>query len=174
MASKLVLFLPLMLMSCLVAAVFGAAHNQVSYTLGAEYFTRFKFRQFGLGPPETPPRLAAAQIGVLASWWMGLVIGLPVLLLALIDNAARFVGHWRRAIAVTIGLSVLCALAGAVAAPSVVTPELAARIVPAGVQDQTGFLRAAGMHEGSYLGGVLGLVAALVLIIIQSLKEKRK
>ena len=52
--------------SCCIAALFGALHNQVSFTLSDEYFTKFKFFQFGLSEFDVAPRILAAYVGILA------------------------------------------------------------------------------------------------------------
>lgn len=39
----------LMILACLIAGVYGALHNQISYTVAPEYFTKFKFYQFQIG-----------------------------------------------------------------------------------------------------------------------------
>lgn len=64
------------LLTILAAGVFGALHNQISYTVSSEYFTRFKFVQFGLVDSDLPARVRASIVGVLASWWMGIPVGL--------------------------------------------------------------------------------------------------
>src|SRR5258708_14664894 len=75
--------LPLLLVSgCLIAGSYGALHNQISYTVSPEYFHAFKFGQFGI-PNELRGRVGAAIVGWRASWWMGLIIGMPILLVGL-------------------------------------------------------------------------------------------
>jgi hypothetical protein len=69
-------FVLFMVLALLTAGIFGALHDQISYTVSHEYFTRFKFFQFGLLDPAVPERLRAAQVGFLASWWMGIPLGL--------------------------------------------------------------------------------------------------
>ncbi|MFD2857128.1 hypothetical protein ACFSZS_23640 [Seohaeicola zhoushanensis] len=60
-------FLGLMGLAVLVAAAFGALHNQVSYTVGPDYFHAFKFRQFTIpremDPASAPPRSGCWQAG---------------------------------------------------------------------------------------------------------------
>src|SRR5262245_14144721 len=81
--SKLALIPPLLVAACLIAGLYGAIHNQISYTVSLDYFHAFKFVQFRV-PGELQGRAGAALVGWGASWWMGLVIGLPVVLVGLI------------------------------------------------------------------------------------------
>src|SRR4051812_49567055 len=73
---RLGVFIVYVLLAVAAAGLFGAIHDQISYTVSREYFTRFKFLQFGLLDPEVPERVRAAWVGVLASWWMGIPLGL--------------------------------------------------------------------------------------------------
>src|SRR5262245_57768608 len=79
---KLIWFPVLLAAGCVVAGFYGVLHDQVSYSVSPEYFHAFKFRQFGI-PAEHHDRVGAAVVGWRASWWMGLVIGVPVLLISL-------------------------------------------------------------------------------------------
>ncbi len=66
------LFIPL---AILTAGAFGAPHDQISFTVSPEYFTKFKFHQFGLLDGSISKRLRAAEVGFLASWWMVIPLG---------------------------------------------------------------------------------------------------
>lgn len=57
---------------CLVAGAYGILHDQVTYTISPEYFTRLKFDQFDYAEPSNgSQREFAARIGFLATWWVG-------------------------------------------------------------------------------------------------------
>ncbi len=159
---KWLLFPLLIAIACLVAGLYGALHNQISYTVALEYFHVLKFPQFGI-PADLHNRLGAAVVGVAASWWMGLVIGVPVMALGLrIQGNARYFRTGMRAIGLVIGISAICAITTLGLLTLIATPELAAQFnLPPSVTDRVAFLRAGAMHEGSYAGGLLGLLAAL-------------
>lgn len=172
---KLWIFLALLALACLAGAIFGALHDQVSYTVGPEYFTILKFEQFQIDP-ALPTRVGVALVGVLASWWMGLVIGVPVFGLGLLipDNGT----YWRvglACIAVAMVVTVLAAAAGLVLALVNLTPAdtaIWAEIFP--LTDPLNFGRVAWMHNASYLGGGLGLVLALVLMAVTVRRTRRQ
>ncbi len=70
-----VLSVPLLFaFACLLSGVYGALHNQISFTVSPEYFTKFKFDQFQISP-HFYDRFGTAIVGSQASWWMGLIIG---------------------------------------------------------------------------------------------------
>jgi hypothetical protein len=97
------------------AAVFGALHNQLSYSVGPTYFTALKFDQFAI-PPDTAPRLGAALVGIQASWWMGPLIALPAFLLgfATVPRTETYLAAGIGAIGLVIVLATLAALMGLV------------------------------------------------------------
>lgn len=51
------------------AAVFGALHNQISFTIGASYFYDVKFAQFGIDP-IVQNRISASIVGALAALYV--------------------------------------------------------------------------------------------------------
>src|ERR1043166_9744385 len=56
------------LLGALLAGPYGVVHDQVTYSISAEYFTRLKFSQFQRADFGFPPRVFVAEIGFLATW----------------------------------------------------------------------------------------------------------
>ena len=74
---KFALLILALLAMPLIAGLYGALHDQVSFTISPEYFTRFKYDQFGFDPQWFGgDRHTVALIGFLATWWVGALIGL--------------------------------------------------------------------------------------------------
>ena len=63
------------LVGALFAGIYGMVHDQVTYSICPEYFTRLKFSQFRYANFGLPPRVFVVEIGFLASWWVGLFAG---------------------------------------------------------------------------------------------------
>jgi hypothetical protein len=59
------------MLGALIAGPYGVAHDQVTYSISPEYFTRLKFQQFEYANFGFPPRFFVAEIGFLATWWVG-------------------------------------------------------------------------------------------------------
>ncbi|MGV6804777.1 MAG: hypothetical protein ACWA49_11265 [Ruegeria sp.] len=164
--AKLGVFLALLLTSMLAAGVFGALHNQISYSVGPDYFHQFKFPQFHI-PEGVSPRIGAALVGWRASWWMGLIVGLPPFLLglSLLSPASRLWAAGLRAIFAVLLLAAIASALGLVFGLIAIDQEVAAQIaLPARITDPVGFLRAGAMHDASYIGGFLGVFAAVWVI----------
>jgi hypothetical protein len=158
---------------CIVAAVvYGVVHDQITARICVEYFT--------IGHPpvfETAdPTLLGLGWGVIATWWVGLILGLPLAL------CAR-VGSWPKLSASDLlrPLAIMLAVVGALAATSgavghsqavhgrVWLTEPLASAVPA--DRHVAFLTDLWAHLASYLGGFLG---GLVLCVYALVRRARR
>jgi hypothetical protein len=66
--------LKIVLMSILAAAIYGICHDQVTARVCVEYFTIGHAPLFNTNSPT----LLALGWGVIASWWMGAFLGIPL------------------------------------------------------------------------------------------------
>jgi hypothetical protein len=158
----------LTLLSALFAGSFGALHDQVSYTISPEYFTQMKFRQFGYANFGLPPRLMAAEVGFLGSWWVGLIGGWLVARLGLAELTQR--AGWiytLSAFTLVAAVAMIVGGAGALIGAARARGDLSGWQhwqVILSLRDLPGFVTVAYRHWASYIGGVLGLVVACVYV----------
>ncbi len=176
---KKLLVLPLIiLIATLVAGAFGAVHDQISYTVSEEYFTKFKFIQFQLVDSPMPDRMKAAVIGFLASWWMGIPIGLFVGAAGLVQRG------WRRmlrvslcALAVVLVVTLACSVGGLayglLKTRDINLAEYRGWFIPENVVSLRRFLCAGYMHNASYLGGALGMIAAIAFQVLARMRASK-
>src|SRR5439155_25329691 len=111
--NKLLIYVLIIVLAVFIAGLYGVAHNQISYTVAPEYFTKFKFRQFGFVETPLPERVRASMVGFLASWWMGIPIGLLVGAAGFIHRVYQRmlrVSLW--SLLVTVGFTLLFGLCG--------------------------------------------------------------
>jgi hypothetical protein len=159
---KFPIFFLLVAVASIVAACFGALHNQLSYSVGPDYFESLKFAQYGVSD-DLAPRVGAALVGVQANWWMGAVIGLPAFLYGLfvVPRAQSYLAAGLGAIGTVFLLATFAALLGLVGGLAVETTGLldAWLVIPEGV-DRRDFIRAGFMHDAGYAAGVLGALVA--------------
>jgi hypothetical protein len=154
--------------AAMLAAVYGALHDQLSYSLSPEYFTRFKFVQFAFaGVGEMPPRVGAAVVGALATWWVGAIAGVAVAGAGFTQPTAT--GMARSTLRAFALLAVIAAVAGLVGLVvgwvGFGSNEGAAYVDwwrPAGLVSPRRFFAVGMMHNASYFGGALGCMAAVV------------
>ena len=67
--------LAIALLGSVIAGTYGVLHDQITYTVSPEYFTKFKIHQFQYLGVESGMRVLAAKIGFLATWWVGFFAG---------------------------------------------------------------------------------------------------
>ena len=173
--AKLALFPALLTSACIVAGVYGALHNQISFSVSPDYFFAFKFHQFGI-PDVLRGRIGASIVGWYASWWMGLVIGVPVLLIGLIlPDWKTYLTHGLMTFAVVVLTALVFGLGALVYGYFTISEEtLSGYWYPNGVGDRVAFARAGNMHNFSYLGGVIGIITGSAYLIVARLRLTKR
>ena len=172
---KFLVFVFLVLMAVIVSGFYGILHDQVSYTVSPEYFTKFKFKEFGIADMNLPDRARASIVGFLASWWMGIPIGLLV-------GGTGFIhlDHWRMlkaslfAFGVVVLITLLFSLCGLLygyfETTTINLADYQGWYIPSNVVDLRRFLCAGYMHNASYLGGTLSIFVACIFQIAVRIK----
>ena len=155
-------------LSAIFAGGYGALHDQVSYTISAEYFTRMKFLQFEYLDFGWPPRVLAAEVGFLATWWVGLIGGWFIARAGLAELTERSAWYYTpRTFALAAGVAIITGALGTLLGAVQAHGDLSGwRSWQEGLdlRDLPAFVIVAYLHWASYLGGVLGLVAAGVYV----------
>lgn len=155
----------IVLISIVAAVVYGIMHDQVTARICVEYFT--------IGHPPVfvteSPTLLGFGWGVLATWWVGLALGL------LLAASARLGSRPRRSarslckpitllLMVSATCAVLAGLVGYVAARRglvVLVEPLASRVPP---EKHVAFLVDLWAHSASYLAGSVGGVVLAISV----------
>ena len=157
--------LKIVLMSVAAAVFYGVAHDQVTARVCVEYFTIGHPPVFGTDDPT----LLGIGWGVIATWWVGLLLGVPLAVVARAGpRPKRSVGSlvrpvmWLLAIMAASALVAgvtgwLLARSGAVFLVGPIAHELPAdRHVP--------FLADPWAHSASYVVGLIGGAVVLMLV----------
>lgn len=159
-------------MSIILAVVYGILHDQVTVRVCVEYFT--------VGHPPvfdtTNPTLLGIGWGIIATWWVGLGLGL------LLASAARL-GKWPRRTArslfrpllVLLGVNAISAVAAGLAGMWAaregwirIQGTLAERISES---HHVGFITDAFAHNASYVVGALGGIILSVIIVVRRRRD---
>lgn len=165
MIGKIAILGCFVLVAMLAAGLFGMVHDQISYTVSAEYFTKFKFIQFRLLDPDTPERIRAAKVGFLASWWMGIPLGLLCGAAGLIQRSpSLMVRELLWSLPLIVGFALAAALAGLafgwLQTETIDLGNYRGWFIPPNVQNLRRFLCVGYMHNAAYLGGALSIPVA--------------
>ncbi|MFK7805071.1 MAG: signal peptide-containing protein [Anaerolineae bacterium] len=166
---KIVVYFGMVFVAAVIAGIYGIIHDQISYTFSPEYFTKFKFIQFNLIWLETTPRLGAAVVGFLATWWMGVLVCLLLGLVGFIFETPKLMAsHLSRAFVVVTVVALLTGLVGLAVGYLRVTEATIdgyMQWLRPEVTDPIQFVRVGFMHNASYLGGLTGLIAGITYLI---------
>ena len=156
-------------LGALIAGCYGILHDQITFTVGPEYFHNFKIHQFSYADFGFGDRIFAAFIGFLATWWVGLIVGWIL--------ARRCIPGQPRAVArkqIYLGFAVVFAtgfLAGLIGyaygtwrGPNADYSAWQSVLSAHHVDDQYSFMRVGYIHNASYIGGFIGLVLTYFVV----------
>ena len=177
---KFLLFLLIIGVAIVIASIYGVAHDQVTYTISPEYYTKFKFIQFNLADTVaaqhmTQPRSAVVMTGVMATWWMGLGIGLVLGLFALaFRNGDMMFRSALTALWIVLGIAVLMAMVGYFYGHYVLAKKGVDWWLPPTLVDKTAFITVGSIHNFSYAGGGIGMLAGIVYLLVKNSRLRRR
>ena len=173
---KFAVFSATIFISILLAGLYGVLHDQVTYSIAPEYFTKFKYNQFGFEPQWFGGhRQTVAVIGFLATWWTGMFIGLVLGLTALIFKDHKAMSRAiRKAITVTFCFTIVTGISGFLYGRFVLTKTGVEWWLPDNLVDKNAFIIVGSIHNFSYLGGLLGLVAGIYYLIRLNKLQRRQ
>lgn len=177
---KFLILLLTIVISIALAGLFGILHDQITYSISQEYYTKFKFYQFGFTDNKVEaifpnPRVIVSKVGFMATWWVGKWIGIILGLTGLI-----FIDHKKmfsailNALTITFVTTIVLSFAGFFYGKY----QLAIRGVnwslPDNLIEKKRFIIVGSIHNFSYLGGALGLVIGAVYLIWKNKIQKTK
>ena len=154
-------------LGAIVGGVYGILHDQITYSISQEYFTKLKFDQFRYADFGFPARVFVSEVGFLATCWAGFFSGWFLARIAVPAWPPR--EAFRKCLA---GFLIVFILAFSAA---VVGYFLGIRHTGdyshwqetcdgLGVADIRSFVRVAYIHNAGYIGGLVGLVCAILFL----------
>lgn len=182
--TKLKAFILILVLSPILAGIYGILHDQLTYIISEEYYTKFKFEQFGMwwlgenmGTGEAPeiipinPLFGVALVGFLATWWVGLLIGIVLAIVGLKHKDGKQMFRTTlQAIKICIAITFISGLAGLVYGKLLLVKNPPNWFLPKNLIHRDAFIMVGSMHNFSYLGGMIGLIIG----VVYSLKESRR
>ena len=158
----------------LTAGIYGILHDQITYTLSPEYFTRFKFGQFYDVDPGLGNRAFAGVIGFLATGWIGAILGWFYGRLSMCGGKPN-VRETMRALILTLAITGAFGFGGFLYATFTFDKKReswsewqeAYRI-----EDIASFYRVGIVHNMGYIGGFAGGIPSVILLRRRCRKPK--
>jgi hypothetical protein len=164
--------LAIIVLSILAAVRYGIVHDQVTARVCIEYFTIGHQQIFAV--PVTSPTIIGIVWGVLATWWVGLGLGIPLAVAARAGNRPKkSAGDLVRPLfwltMITGSLALCAGVAGYIAASRfwvALHGPLAARVPE---QMHARFIADLFAHNMSYAAGAIGGV----ILIVRTWRSRR-
>jgi hypothetical protein len=151
----------------LLGGLYGVVHDQITFSISQEYFTRLKFLQFHYADFGFPPRVFVAEIGFLATWWVGFIAAwfIARLTVPAFPRATAF-RHSLRGFGIIFAVAFAGTLGGFLFGlrPNIDYSGWMGYAATHRVVDVPSFVRVAYIHNASYLGGLIGFLAALLYV----------
>ncbi|HLC83113.1 MAG TPA: hypothetical protein VJI69_04720 [Bacteroidia bacterium] len=175
---KIKLFLFIIFLTPFICGAFGILHDQITYTLSEEYYTKFKFIQFGLIEKqgmtmEMNHRLGAVIVGFGATWWVGIPIGLfYAITLMFFKSTKNLYKLYFKTVLLTFAITIVTSFAGYLYWKLILQNEPPNWYLPETVRDRNSFFCVGSIHNFSYLGAEIGLIAGMLYLILLKRKEK--
>lgn len=155
----------LVLIACMYAGLYGVLHNQISYTVSYEYFTKFKFNQFNI-PATIQDRVGAGIVGWFASWWMGLILSAFFIPIGFFYcKQTNYFKNMHKTYIIVMVNAFFISLVGLLFGYVTIQEDVFNANFP-NVVHQVDFARAGFMHNMSYFGGVIGTILGIISIIV--------
>ncbi|HEY0030424.1 MAG TPA: hypothetical protein VGC65_06680 [Bacteroidia bacterium] len=173
---KLKLFFFILFLTPVICALFGIIHDHVTCSISEEYYTKFKFIQFGLINKSIPSQLSfregATIVGIMATWWMGIPIAIMLGgILMFFKNDGSLYRHYVITMTITFAVTVLAAFAGYLYWKIHLQRTTVNWYMPENLLDKESFICVGSIHNFSYMGAVAGLMMAVLYLIIQKGKQ---
>lgn len=168
MRSSIYKLIQIMLIAMVIGSIYGVLHDQFTYTICPAYYTEFKFFQFGIFNYDQPiqlkhPRIWVSLVGLLSTWWFGLLLGFVIGLLDLFYSSQAYTIRLAlKAIGINLVIALLTGLVGFIYGKFILQEAPIYWNIPHSVVDVKRFIVVGTMHNFSYVGGGIGLVVALL------------
>ncbi len=162
-----------------IAGLYGILHDQITFTIAPEYFTKFKFIQFRhMIFLHCSDRFNVSVIGFLATYWVGTFVASLLGLVNLIIGAEELFAKTLKAFLIVL-LVTACFWAAGYAAGRIITANCSTEQIlgwgiyfPRGIKDVKGFMTVGFIHNFSYLGGFAGMIAGNIWLVRNRKKQK--
>ena len=164
---KIKSFIKILLFSILIAGSYGIIHDLITSSICPEYYTKFKFFQFGIMDDYQRSfrgslPLMASIVGFLATWWFGLLIGFILSVFGLVFKLEeRFFEITLKSIFLVIIVAFSCSFFAFVFGYLNPNYNLSYNPYEQKIIEIRQFNLVGLIHNFSYLGGIIGLIIGI-------------
>lgn len=153
---------------CILAAiVYGIVHDQITARICIQYFTVFHPPVF----PTQSPTLLGIGWGILATWWVGAILGILLALAARLGSRRRFSAADLAPMigALLLVMGICAATFGTIGYFTGTMPAAFSGMLP--VEFHRRFLADWWAHTASYASGFMGGITLCAIVLLRRLRS---
>mgnify|MGYP003608195074 CR=1 FL=1 len=154
-------FILIIIYSIIIAGVSGIIHDQITYTISYEYYWLFKFEQFGIPPSRLNPKIKAAIVGLLATWWVGLLLGIIYASISLFLDKQKVLKVTFKSIFLNICITIIFGFFGFLFGNIFLRAENLNWFIPPQTKNVQDFINVGSIHNFGYIGSLVGLIIGI-------------
>jgi len=154
---RLFLFIALLILAPMLASIYGFIHDQITFSISEEFFTKFRFLEYDL-PKTWHPRAKAGFIGILIAWKAGIPFGIILTFVGRIHKRdLDFLNYTVMTYVATFFMSFLLTMI------AIYMPESSedALTLPPDIIDRMAFERVVTINNFGYVGGIIGMLCGV-------------
>jgi hypothetical protein len=158
-----IVYLFLLFAAPVLAALYGFVHDQFTYTICPEFFTKFRFLNYEL-PELWHPRTSAGVIGILNSWKLGIPLGIVLTLAGYFHKEVT--STLKHTLITYLFVFVFVATMAFVGYSVDISTLVQSTNYPEGLEDKLNYLRVLNMNNYATSGAVLGMFIGVIYHIV--------
>jgi len=159
------IIIALLILAPMMASLYGFIHDQITFSISEEFFTKFRFNDYDM-PHSWHPRAKAGMIGILNAWKTGIPFGIILTAIGRIhktNNKLLFYTFYTYLL--TFFFSFAFSLI-AVYMPLASEMTAIQKNLPANILDPIAFQRVESINNFGYIGGIIGMFMGIGLHIL--------
>ena len=169
---RTLIFVFFVLISPLVAGLYGIIIDEFAYTFSEEFFTKFRFLQYNY--PESAGRYEVAIMGWKNNWILGFFVGLPLAMVGLLhENDSKIFPYILKSFIITLIIAAFTSLLGLLVGKYILTKEVANWNLPENISDPDTFMAIETMNNFSFMGATIGMLLAILWQMYQRRKDEK-
>ena len=169
---RLIANLKILAICVFISSFYGIINDQITYSISDEYYSKFKFYQFGLLKEGESchyphPRIQVSIIGVRATWWFGLISGLLFILIGIFKKSKIDISEIIKALGIVVSITLVVGIIGLVYSLYFLDKNDLNWSIPHHIFDVDSFITVGSIHNFSYAGAQLGTMLAILYLFFR-------
>jgi hypothetical protein len=170
---RTLVFIFFVLISPLIAGLFGIMIDEFAYTVSKDFFTRFRFLEYNYS--ESAGRYEVAIMGWKNNWMLGFFVGIPLSACGLMmhKDILKMTVYTFKSFLITLTIAAFISILGFLTGKYFLTKEIANWNLPENISDPDAFVAIETMNNFSFMGATIGMLLAILWQMYQHRKDEK-